>query len=108
MDETTDTFEKAQTHLLYDKNSGNTWPVAIAVSDDMCLGKLGPIIWLSFLHLNLFYQEQRYGFGTLVMSCLGMVAYISVYVLSFSTEDIAGMSCEIVVFLRLSIYTKSL
>ena len=68
-------------HLLPDNDSGNTRPVAIAVSDDMCLGKLGPTLWLSFLHLYHVYQDQRYGLGTLVMSCLGMVAYISVYVL---------------------------
>ena len=68
-------------HLLPDKDSGNTRPAPIAVPDDMCLGKLGPILWFTFLHLYHIYQDERYGFGTLVMSCLGMVAYISVYFL---------------------------
>ena len=66
--------------LLTDKDRGNTRPVAIAVPDDMCLGKLGPILWLSFLDLYHFYQKERYGFGTLVMSCLGMATYISLFV----------------------------
>ena len=47
MGEAAETFDRAHKHLLYDKNSGNTWLVAIPVS----LGKLGPILWLSFLHL---------------------------------------------------------
>ena len=68
-------------HILYVKDSDNIRPVAIAVPDDRFLGKLGPIIWLSFLHLYHFYQKERYGFGTLVMPCFGMVAYISIYVL---------------------------
>ena len=96
-------------HLLPDKNSGNTRPVAIAVPDDMCLGKLGPILWLSFLHLCHVYQDERYGFGTLVMPCLGMVVYISAYFLFIQYWRWAGMSCEIdVLCLRLSIYTESL
>ena len=68
-------------HLLPNKDIGNTRPVAVSVPDDMCHGKLGLILWLSFLHLYHVYQDKRYGFGTLVMSCLGMVGYISVYFL---------------------------
>ena len=89
-------YEKAHKHLLYDKNKGNTWPVAIAVPDDMCLGELGPILWVSFLHMYNFYQEERYGFGIPVMSCLGMAAFMFMP-FSFRTEDIVGMSCEIVI-----------
>ena len=81
MGEATDTFERAHKHILYDKDSGNTRPVAIAVSDDMCLGKLGPIIWLFFLHLYHFYQDERYGFGKVALTRFGTVVCISVYVL---------------------------
>ena len=81
MAEATDVFDKRHKHLLYDKNNDNVWPIAIAVCDDTCHGKLGPILWVSFLHLCHFYQEERYGFGSPVMSCLGMVTYTSVYVL---------------------------
>ena len=59
MGEATGTFEKAHKHLLCNKISGNTWPVAVAVSDDMRLGKIGPILWVSFLRLYHFYQEER-------------------------------------------------
>ena len=35
MGEATDTFERAHPHQLYDKDSGSTGPIAIAVSDDV-------------------------------------------------------------------------
>ena len=38
------TFEGAHKHLLFGEDNGNTGPVAIAVSDDMCFGKRVPII----------------------------------------------------------------
>ena len=92
-------------HLLPDKDSGNTRPVAIAVPDDMYLGKLGPILWLSFLHLYHIYQKKSdmalaHGWCPALV-WLHTFLYMS---FSFSTEDIAGMSCEVgVLFLRLSL-----
>ena len=88
MGEATNSFGRAHKHLLYDKASTNTRPVTTAVSDNMCLGKLGPILWLSFFRLYHFYHDERYDFGTPVMSCLGMS-------FSFNTEDMSGMSFEI-------------
>ena len=104
MGKATDTFERAHT-LRQGQRQYHTRPVAVVVPDDMRLGKFGPILWPSFLHLYHFYGEERYGFGTLVMSCLGMVAYISVYVLFVQywrhSWDVLWDWCS---FSKLSIY----
>ena len=109
MGEATNTFEKAHKHLFYDKDSGNARPMAIAVSDDICYGKLGPILWLSFLHLYL--STIKSDMASVHWWCYALVWLHTVLCMSYSfcTEDITGMSCEIgVLFLRLSTYTESL
>ena len=96
-------------HLLPDKDSGNTRLVAIAVPDDMCLGTLDPVLWLSFLRLYHVYQDERYALTPWWCPALvGLHTFLYIS-FSFSTEDVAEMLCEIdVLFLRLSIYTESL